>query len=61
VNLVRVWAMLTGLVLTVWYFAALYLGDAPSPLLPMLVTGIGGFEMYQFALDVWTRRRRSRG
>ena len=60
-DLVRVWAWLTGLVLASWYFGAIYFGYEASPLLPMLVTAIGGFEMYLFGQDAWLKRRRSGG
>jgi hypothetical protein len=53
----RVWAALTGVVLAVWYFVQLYLGWSVSETIPMLVSGIGGFEMFLFAQDVMRRRQ----
>ncbi|AIT78837.1 MULTISPECIES: hypothetical protein [Novosphingobium] len=60
-ELTRVWAAVTGLVLAVCYFGALYLDTAPSPLLAMLVTAIGGFEMFLFGQDQWLKRRGKHG
>jgi hypothetical protein len=57
----RMWAMVTGLALAVWYFGALYLGFKHSELLPMLVTAIGGFELFLYSQDVWLRRRSRQG
>ncbi|WP_156839265.1 hypothetical protein [Novosphingobium aquimarinum] len=57
----RVWAMLTGLALAVLYFGAVYLGSQPSELLPMLVTAIGGFEMFLFGQDVWLKKKGRHG
>ncbi|MET1756220.1 hypothetical protein ABVV53_12250 [Novosphingobium sp. RD2P27] len=57
IDMTRIWAMLTGLVLAAWYFAATYLGFKASELLPMMVTAIGGFEMFLFAQDVWQQRK----
>ena len=53
----RVWAMLTGLVLAVWYLAGVWSGDQPGDLVPMLVSGIGGFEAFLFGQELWLRRR----
>jgi hypothetical protein len=57
-ELMRVWAALTGVALALGYFGELYLGMKPTDLLPMLVTGIGGFEMVLFAQDIWIKRKR---
>jgi zinc transporter ZupT len=61
IDMTRMWAMLTGLTLAAWYFAAVYLGFKVSDLLPMLVTAIGGFEMFLYAQDVWLKRKRKHG
>ena len=55
----RVWAAVTGLVLAVWFFASLYLGYTAPEAVPMLIAGIGGFEIMLFAQDV-VRRRKAR-
>ena len=55
-DLVHVWAALTGLLLAACYFGMLYLGVASSPMLPMLVTAIGGFELFLFVQDAWLTR-----
>jgi len=57
----RVWAAVTGLVLIAWFFGALYLDYATSPMLPMLVSAIGGFEMFLYAQDVWLKRKGTNG
>jgi hypothetical protein len=56
-ELMRVWAAVTGLLLAVSFFAALYLGLRPGEMLPMLVTAIGGFELVLYAQDIWARRK----
>lgn len=60
-DLMRVWAALTGLVLAVWYFGELYFEIKPSDLIPMLITAIGGFELFLYAQDLWLRRRGDHG
>lgn len=57
----RVWAALTGLALAVWFFAALWLTDSYSTMLPMLVVAIGGFELFLYAQDVWLKRKSNHG
>jgi hypothetical protein len=56
VELIRVWAAATGLLLAACYFVALYAG-VKSEMLPMLITPIGGFELFFFGQDVWCRMR----
>jgi hypothetical protein len=62
-DLLRVWAALTGLVLAAAYFGALYFGvKAPMlAMLPLLIAAIGGFELFLFSQDVWLKWRDSRG
>jgi hypothetical protein len=60
-DLVRFWALLTGVALAAWYFVADYLDAVHSQMLPMLVTAIGGFELYLFGQDLWMKWRRSGG
>ena len=60
-DLMRVWAAVTGLALVAGFFAAPFLGVVASPLLPLLVAAIGGFELFLFSQDVWLKRRGSRG
>jgi purine-cytosine permease-like protein len=60
-DMTRMWAMVTGLVLAAWYFAALVLGLKVSDLLPMLLTAIGGFEMFLYSQDVWLKRKSRNG
>lgn len=56
-NVMRVWAALTGVALAVWFFVQLYLGGKPPEALPMLISGIGGFELVLFAQDLLRRRQ----
>jgi hypothetical protein len=60
-DLMRVWAALTGLLLIAGYCGALYLSLAFAPMLGMLAVAIGGFELALFGQDVWLKRRASRG
>ena len=60
-DMTRTWGMITGLVLAIAYFASLYLGFKASEMLPMLVTAIGGFEMFLFSQDVWLKRKSKHG
>ena len=60
-ELMRVWAALTGLVLAAWFLGALWLGDKPPLVLPMLVTAIGGFELALYGYDLWLKRKRRHG
>ena len=56
-DMMRVWAALTGIALAAWFFAALYLGFATPHAVPMLVAGIGGFELFLFAQDIARSRQ----
>jgi len=60
-DLMRLWAMLTGLVLAAWYFGELYLGAKATETLPMLISAIGGFEMFHYAQDILIKRGRTNG
>ena len=60
-DLMRAWAALTGLVLALCYFGALYLGMRPGNMLPMLVTAIGGFELALYGQDLLLKRMRPHG
>ena len=56
-DVMRVWAALTGIALAAWFFVQLYLGGTPPEALPMLVSGIGGFELVLFVQDLMRRRQ----
>ncbi len=60
-DLMRVWAALTGLALAGWYFVQFYNGAKLSDTLPMLIAGIGGFELVLYAQDIWLKRGRPHG
>jgi hypothetical protein len=57
----HVWAAVTGLLLTALFFGRLWLGLDSSPLLPMLVSAIGGFELFLYSQDIWLKRRGRHG
>lgn len=49
-------ACLTGLFLAAFYFVALYVGTDTPDWMPMMISAIGGFELFMFAQGLWTRR-----
>lgn len=57
----RVWAAVTGVLLVLGYFGALWGNAQPSQTLPMLVAAIGGFELFLYAQDLWLKRRSQNG
>lgn len=61
IDMTRIWAMVTGLVLAASYFVALFLDYKISELLPMLVTAIGGFELFLYSQQVWLKRKSKHG
>jgi len=60
-DLMRVWAMLTGVVLLSWYFIGLGLHRQAPEMVSMLATAIGGFEMMLFGQEIWHKRGANRG
>ena len=60
-DLMRLWAVLTGLALAAWFFVSWYMGMKTTETLPMLISAIGGFELVLFAQDMWLKRRRQNG
>ena len=61
VQMIRVWAAMTGLFLVALYFGVLSTGSQPSPTIAMLATAIGGFEIFFFGQDQWLKRRGKHG
>ncbi|MBT0669721.1 hypothetical protein HT136_15235 [Novosphingobium profundi] len=61
VQMLRVWAGLTGLCLVAFYFGILSVGGAPSPTVAMLATAIAGFEIFFFGQEQWLKRRGKHG
>ncbi|EJL32409.1 hypothetical protein [Novosphingobium sp. AP12] len=61
VDMIRIWASLTGLFLIGLYFMVLWAGIEPSPMIAMLATAIGGFEIFFFGQDQWLKRRGKHG
>jgi len=59
--MMRVWAVLTGLVLLAWYFIGLALHEPAPEVVSMLATAIGGFEMMLFGQEMWFNRGANRG
>jgi len=60
-ELMRVWAVLTGLALLTWFFIGLALHEAVPAFVSMMATAIGGFEMMLFGQEVWLKRGANRG
>ncbi|MCJ2181145.1 hypothetical protein MTR62_00245 [Novosphingobium sp. 1949] len=61
VQMIRVWAGLTGLCLVAFYFGVLSVGGVPSQTVVMLATAIGGFEIFFFGQEQWLKRRGKHG
>jgi hypothetical protein len=55
-DMMRVWAAVTGIVLTLLYFGQVYDGAKVTDMLPMLITAIGGFELFLVSQDFWLKR-----
>ena len=60
-DMLRVWASITGLVLVALVFVQMAMGMKLSGTLPMLAASIAGFELFLFAQDVVNKRRGRRG
>jgi len=60
-DMMRVWAAITGLVLVALVFVQMALGMKITDTLPMLAASIAGFEMFLFAQDEVNKRKRRRG
>ena len=57
-DMMRVWAAVTGLVLCAFWFGAHFFGFKTPDTLPMLICGVGGFELFHYVQDLLIRRRR---
>lgn len=57
-DLLRVWAAITGLVLTVAYFVMVYVGRGNPDQVVLLTVAIAGFELFFFAQEISQRFRR---
>ena len=60
-DMMRVWAAITGLVLVALVFVQMAMGVKLSDTLPMLAASISGFELFLFAQDVINKRKGRRG
>ena len=49
-------ACATGVALAAIYFGALYLHADTPDWMPMMITAIGGFEMFLFGQALWMKR-----
>nr|WP_243415022.1 hypothetical protein [Altererythrobacter segetis] len=57
-DMLRVWASLTGLVLVALVFVQLGFGVKIGDTLPMLAASIAGFELFLFGQDIANKRKR---
>ena len=60
-DMMRVWAAITGLVLVALVFVQMAMGMKVTDTLPMLAASIAGFELFLFAQDEVNKRKRRRG
>ena len=60
-DMMRVWAAITGLVLVALVFGEMGLGYRVTDTLPMLAASIAGFELFLFAQDMVVKRKGRRG
>ena len=60
-EMMRVWAAITGVVLVALVFVQMALGMKVTDTLPMLAASIAGFELFLFAQDEVNKRRGRRG
>ena len=60
-DMMRVWAAITGLVLVALEFVQMWMGMKITDTLPMLAASIAGFELFLFAQDLVNRRKGRRG
>ena len=60
-DMMRVWAAITGLVLVALVFVQMAMGIKITDTLPMLAASIAGFELFLFAQDVMNKRKGRRG
>ena len=60
-DMMRVWAAITGLVLVALVFVQMAMGMKITDTLPMLAASIAGFELFLFAQDVVNKRKGRRG
>ena len=61
VERIRIFAAMTGLFLVALYFGVMSDGQTPSPMIAMLASAIGGFEIFFFGQDQWLKRRGKHG
>ena len=60
-DMMRVWAAITGLVLVTLVFVQMWMGVKITDTLPMLAASTACFELFLFAQDEVNKRKRRRG
>jgi zinc transporter ZupT len=60
-DMMRVWAAITGLVLVALVFVQMAMGMKITDTLPMLAASIAGFELFLFAQELVNKRKGRRG
>ena len=58
IDLLRVWAAITGLLLALVYFVMVYVGRGNPEQVVLLTVAIAGFELFFFAQEISQRFRR---
>lgn len=58
IDLLRIWAAITGLFLTLAYFVMVYVGRGNPEQVVLLTVAIAGFELFFFAQEISQRFRR---
>lgn len=58
IDLLRIWAALTGLFLALAYFVMVYAGRGNPEQVVLLTVAIAGFELFFFAQEITQRFRR---
>ncbi len=58
IDLLRIWAAITGLFLTFAYFVMVYVGRGNPEQVVLLTVAIAGFELFFFAQEISQRFRR---
>jgi len=58
IDLLRIWAAITGLFLTLAYFVMVYVGRGNPEQVVLLTVATAGFELFFFAQEISQRFRR---
>lgn len=60
-DMMRVWAALTGFLLVAWMLLQIWLGHRMTHVIPQLIATIMGFELALLGRDLWRKREQRRG